>query len=78
MTDSGKEDYGLGFDLGGTKMQATIYDSEFHPVVRKRKKTKGHNGARAVVDRIIETAHEALDEAQLQPRQLGGMCCRNS
>lgn len=54
-------------------MQATIYDSEFHPVIRKRKKTKGHNGARAVVDRMIETANEALSEANLQPRQLGAI-----
>lgn len=73
MADSGKDEYWLGFDLGGTKMQATIYDGEFHTVMRKRKKTKGHNGARAVVDRMIETAHEAMSEANLQPRQLGAI-----
>src|SRR6187397_2273873 len=73
MTDSGKDEYWLGFDLGGTKMQATIYDGDFRVVVRKKKKTKGHNGAKAVLDRIIETAREALSESQIQASQLGAI-----
>ena len=34
-TESAKPDYWLGFDLGGTKMLATIFDASFKPVVRK-------------------------------------------
>ena len=39
----GKE-YWVGFDLGGTKMMAVVYDKNFKAVGRERKKTKGDNG----------------------------------
>ena len=32
----------LGFDLGGTKILAKIYDAEFNAVGRERNRTKGH------------------------------------
>ena len=61
-TQTAKADHWLGFDLGGTKMLATVFNSEFRPVARKRKKTKGHNGVKSVVDRMVETVNEALTE----------------
>lgn len=73
MAESEKAEYWMGFDLGGTKMQATVFDGDFRAIVRIRKKTKGHNGARMVLDRIIESIHEALTQAQLQPVQLGAI-----
>lgn len=73
MVETSKEEYWLGFDLGGTKMQATIFDSDFRAIARKRKKTKGQTGARAVLDRIIETVHEAAAELQIDASQLSGM-----
>lgn len=32
--------YWIGFDLGGTKMLATVFDSQFQKVGRARKKNK--------------------------------------
>jgi glucokinase len=73
MAASAKEDYWLGFDLGGTKMQATIFDSNFRPVARKRKKTKGQSGAKAVLDRMMETVHEVTAEVQIDIGRLGAI-----
>ncbi len=73
MAESAKDEYWLGFDLGGTKMQATVFDSEFRPTARKRKKTKGHNGAKVVLDRIIESIHEVIAELQIDASRLGAI-----
>jgi glucokinase len=72
-TQAAKPGHWLGFDLGGTKMLATLFDDEFRPLARKRKKTKGHNGAKAVLERIVETVSETLSEAHLDAGQLGGI-----
>ena len=53
----------IGFDLGGTKMMALVYDASFRPIVRKRRKTKGHEGAEAGLARIVNTIDEALGKA---------------
>ena len=37
----------IGFDLGGTKMLATIYDHKFKKLGKARKKTKGREGMEA-------------------------------
>ena len=42
MTNAKKSRHWMGFDLGGTKMLAKIYDSEFNVLGRERKRTKGH------------------------------------
>ncbi len=36
-----KQSHWIGFDLGGTKMLAVVYDDNFTPLGRARKKTKG-------------------------------------
>ena len=67
------EKYWLGFDLGGTKMMATVFDAGFKILGSHRTKTKGHEGAKEVLDRIIETIKEALDEAHIKAQHLGGI-----
>ncbi len=37
----------VGFDLGGTKMQVVICDESFKPLLRKKKKTRGTDGAKS-------------------------------
>ena len=64
MGDSSKSDVWIGFDLGGTKMMAIVFDSSFNAVLRKRRKTKGHEGAESGLVRIIETIDAALAEAR--------------
>lgn len=63
----------VGFDLGGTKMMAVAYDAQFRALGRKRRRTKGHEGPKAGLDRIVQTIQDALQEAQLSPTQLGGI-----
>ena len=66
-------DYWVGFDLGGTKMLAVVYDSEFKPVGRARKKTRGHEGKKAGLERILLVINEALRDASIEIPDLAGI-----
>lgn len=63
----------IGFDLGGTKMQAVVYDAELQPLGRRRRKTKGSEGAAAGLTRIEGTIRKALEEASVDPARLAGI-----
>ncbi|MAC51752.1 MAG: transcriptional regulator, partial [Gimesia sp.] len=52
--------YWAGFDLGGTKMLAKIFDSEYKTLGKKRRKTKGHTGVEMGLERMVQTIHQAL------------------
>ncbi|MCE9545777.1 MAG: ROK family protein [Planctomycetia bacterium] len=73
MADKDEKTFWVGFDLGGTKMQATIFDAEFRPLGSKRAKTKGNEGAEAGVDRIIKLINEAQVEAGVTDKALSGL-----
>jgi glucokinase len=55
----------VGFDLGGTKMMAVVFDGQWRVLGRKRRKTKGNEGAKAGRERIIDTIRDALEDANL-------------
>jgi glucokinase len=63
----------LGFDLGGTKMMATVFDAGFKVMGSCRAKTKGREGAKEVLDRIVETIGKALDDARIEVQRLGAI-----
>lgn len=63
----------VGFDLGGTKMLASVFDPSFEVLGRKRRRTRGHEGMAAGLDRIVGTIRKALQEANVSPSQLGGI-----
>jgi glucokinase len=63
----------VGFDLGGTKMYAVVFDQDFKPVGRARKKTKGNEGQKAGLERIVLTIQEALQEAGLTKDNIAGI-----
>jgi glucokinase len=63
----------IGFDLGGTKMIACVLGPDMKPLGRERKKTKGHEGVDNVLERMVKTIHDALDAANLDPKQLAGI-----
>ena len=63
----------IGFDLGGTKMMATVFDENFRPLGRKRRKTKGADGARLGMERVLETIRDALQEANRTVEQIRGI-----
>ena len=63
----------VGFDLGGTKMMADVYDGQFNRLACSRKKTKGHEGTAAGLKRIIAVIEESLVEAELTSKDLTGI-----
>ena len=63
----------VGFDLGGTKMMATVFDENFRPLGRKRRKTKGADGAKVGMERVLESIHDALREAGRSPESIMGI-----
>ena len=74
MTDKNEnKDHWIGFDLGGTKMLACVYDNHFKQVGRARKKTKGRDGVESGLKRINNTISEALEDANIDASQVGGL-----
>jgi glucokinase len=73
MAAKDQEKYWVGFDLGGTKMLAKVFDCNFKPAGSERTKTKGHEGAEAGLARIEKTINKALDDAGVKSSQLGGI-----
>ncbi len=63
----------VGFDLGGTKMMATVFDSDYQVLGRKRKKTRGPGGQKLGLERIIETIQQALVEAEVTRQDVAGI-----
>lgn len=63
----------VGFDLGGTKMLAVVFDARFRPVARVRKRTHGEKGAKEGVRRMIQVIEGALSEAGVSPGALAGI-----
>lgn len=53
----------LGIDLGGTKIHALVIDRKGRVLGSARAATRRERGYKAVVERIAETAEDALDEA---------------
>lgn len=67
------KNYWIGFDLGGTKMLAVVYNDDFKPMGRSRKKTKGREGMGAGLKRINRTIEEALDDAKVDAKDVKGL-----
>ncbi len=63
----------IGFDLGGTKMLAQVYDDSLNLLGKDRKKTKPASDVNAGIARIVETIREALVVAQVDPSRLAGI-----
>lgn len=63
----------VGFDLGGTKMLAVVFDENLKPLGRRRKKTKAFEGVKSGVNRIADTVKQALDSAGMKVERLGGI-----
>lgn len=63
----------IGFDLGGTKMLAVVFNEEFEPLGRARKKTKGNEGMEAGLARINSVIEEAIKDADLKHGDIHGL-----
>lgn len=73
MSNEAHEPVWIGFDLGGTKMLAHVYDATFKRLGRRRKRTRGHEGPEAGVERMIETIEQALEDAKCEPSRIAGI-----
>ncbi|MEQ8786283.1 MAG: ROK family protein [Pirellulaceae bacterium] len=73
MAATADKDCWVGFDLGGTKMLAVVFDGRFKPLGRQRKKTKGYEGAESGLRRIVSTIEEALEKADVDVKRLAGI-----
>ncbi|MCH8829953.1 MAG: ROK family protein [Planctomycetes bacterium] len=63
----------VGFDLGGTKMLASVFDANLKQLSRKRKRTKAHEGLENGLERIRQLITAALKEAKIEPAQIRGI-----
>jgi len=73
MPDAEAVRHWMGFDLGGTKMLAQVYDDNWNVLAKERKRIHPGTGAKGGVDRILETIHDALKKANLTPKDLHGI-----
>lgn len=62
-----------GFDLGGTKMLAVVYDDQFNDLGRERCKSKGFEGVKSGVGRMLDALRKALSDAGIAPGSLAGV-----
>lgn len=65
--------YWVGFDLGGTKMLAAVYDADYKLLGKKRKATRGHEGSDAGIERVQGVITKALEEAEITVDQIAGI-----
>lgn len=73
MTADTRRNYWIGFDLGGTKMLAVVYDDDFNALARKRKKTRGAGGPGEGVRRMIGLIESAMEAANVPIELLAGI-----
>ena len=66
------KEYWIGFDLGGTKMMATVFDKNFKTVGSKRKKTKSSDGETGP-ERLVSVLEEAITEAKVDREDIRGI-----
>jgi glucokinase len=72
MSDNQKE-FVIGVDLGGTKILAGAFDHHLHCVGRAKMSTKAQRGPKAVVERVARCVVDAIDECDLQIKQVKGV-----
>lgn len=70
MPDNNARNYLVGVDLGGTKILAGVFDSKLQPVGTTKFSTKAERGPDAVLDRVARCVLDAIDECDLEPKQV--------
>jgi glucokinase len=74
MADSAsKADHFVGVDFGGTKILAGVFKNSLELLGKAKVSTKAHRGPEAVIERIARCVHDALDECDLNLKQLRGV-----
>lgn len=73
MAAEKRKRYWIGFDLGGTKMLAAVFNHKFQRLGGKRRKTKAQEGVKAGLTRVIASVHDALQNAGVSAAELAGI-----
>jgi glucokinase len=73
MAEANKAEYVVGVDLGGTKILAGVFHSSLACAGIAKVSTKAQRGPDAVIERIARCVHDAIDEADLDPKQVRGV-----
>jgi glucokinase len=68
-----KQDYLIGVDLGGTKILAGVFDFQLKCLGRAKMSTKSQRGPDVVIDRIARCVQDAIDECDLNSKQIRGV-----
>jgi glucokinase len=66
-------EYYVGVDLGGTKILAGVFDHQLACLGRNKMSTKSERGSDEVIDRITRCVREAVDECDLELKQVRGI-----
>ena len=68
--ENDKDSRVVGVDFGGTKILAGVFDDKFDCIGRARVSTKADRGADEVIGRIARCIREAVDECDLDLKQI--------
>ena len=68
-----KAEYYVGVDLGGTKILAGVFDEKLICLARSKMSTKSERGAEGVMERIAHCVRDAVDECDLDLKQIRGV-----
>jgi glucokinase len=68
-----KQDHIVGVDLGGTKILAGVFTSQLKCIARQKMTTKSERGPEGVIDRIARCVQDAVDECDLDLKQVRGI-----
>jgi glucokinase len=68
-----KAEYLVGVDLGGTKILAGVFHSSLECAGVAKVSTKAQRGPDAVIERVARCVRDAIDEADLDPKQVRGV-----
>ena len=63
----------VGVDLGGTKIYSLVADANGNVLADDRRSTQAAEGANAVIDRIVASVRQALDEASVDTGEIVGL-----
>ncbi len=72
-TEETTPQYWIGFDLGGTKMQCSLFDSQLKLVDARRKRTRSEQGVNDNLNRIETTISKLLEDSKVDPAHVAGI-----
>jgi len=70
MSEPGKQEYLVGVDLGGTKIMAGVFSPGLKLIGTSKLSTKASRGPSAVIDRVARCVQDAVDECDLDLKQV--------